>query len=110
MMIDENPNFYFKHLSFAQVLGLTKTWEKKFAKIDVPQPSWYIVPSYGMYSLARMNNVSTSLNKSLNVPLEKYCPRCKEWFLIFWLPGLLEVAPRWRRWSLVKLKIRIVGS
>lgn len=72
MMIDENPNFYFKHLSFAQVLGLTKTWEKKFAKIDVPQPSWYIVPSYGMYSLARMNNVSTSLNKSLNVPLEKY--------------------------------------
>ncbi|MDC7242732.1 MAG: DUF2207 domain-containing protein [Sphaerochaetaceae bacterium] len=71
-MIEENPAFYFKHLSFALVLGLTKTWEKKFAKIEVPQPSWYICPVYGYYSINRINKVSSSLNKSLNVPLNEY--------------------------------------
>ncbi len=71
-MIEENPSLYFKHLSYALVLGLTRTWEKKFAKIEVAKPSWYICPAYGYYSLSRMNNLSTSLNKQLNVPMSEY--------------------------------------
>ena len=71
-MIEDNPDFYFKHLSYALVLDLTNTWEKKFAKIEVTKPNWYICPSYGYYSFARMNNLSSSLNKQLNVPMTEY--------------------------------------
>jgi len=71
-MIEENPEFYFKHLGFAQVLNLTKVWEKKFANINIVQPSWYICPTYGLYTYSRINNVSTSLSKSLDVPLAEY--------------------------------------
>ncbi len=71
-MIEENPEFYFKHLGFAQVLNLTKVWEKKFAKINIVQPSWYICSTYGLYTYSRINNVSTSLSKALDVPLAEY--------------------------------------
>ncbi|MDC7243741.1 MAG: DUF2207 domain-containing protein [Sphaerochaetaceae bacterium] len=72
LMIKDNPQFYFEHLCYAQVMGLTKTWEKKFAKIEIIQPSWYIVPYYGMYNFSRINNVSNRMNKSFNVPLAQY--------------------------------------
>ncbi len=74
-LVDENPKFYFEHLGYAQVMDLTKTWEKKFARIDMIQPSWYICPTYGLYTYARINNVSSSLNKSLNVPLAAYAQK-----------------------------------
>ena len=71
-MIEEDPSFYFKNLCYAQILGLTKTWEKKFAKIKVTQPSWYISSAYGMYAYSRINNVTNSLNSSLNIPIAEY--------------------------------------
>jgi uncharacterized membrane protein len=71
-MIEDNPQLYFKHLSYAQVLDLTKTWEHKFANFEITQPSWYIAPTYGFYSYHRINTISNSLNKSLNVPLAEY--------------------------------------
>jgi uncharacterized membrane protein len=71
-MIEDDPTFYFKNLCYAQVLNLTKTWEKKFAKIKIAQPSWYVSPAYGMYSYARINNVTNRMNSSLNVPIAQY--------------------------------------
>lgn len=72
MMMESNPNFYFKHLSFALILGLTKVWRNKFKKIEVSQPSWYVCPAYGYYSFSRVTKLSSSLNKSLNVPMSEY--------------------------------------
>lgn len=40
-MLQENPELYYEVLPYAQVLGVTDEWEKKFAKITVEPPTWY---------------------------------------------------------------------
>lgn len=42
LMIKENPQYYYKVLSYAIVLGLEETWAKKFASIAIPAPAWYV--------------------------------------------------------------------
>ena len=41
-MVKENPELYYKVLPYAQVLGVTDVWEKKFASITLPPPDWCI--------------------------------------------------------------------
>ncbi len=40
-MIDRDPAFYYRLLSYAIVLGLEKKWAKKFSSFTVEPPSWY---------------------------------------------------------------------
>ncbi len=40
VMLEENPELYYKVLPYAQVLGVTKEWEDKFKSITLPPPSW----------------------------------------------------------------------
>jgi len=62
LMIKDNPDYYYKVLSYAIVLGLEDTWAKKFASIAVPSPSWYVGDSLiDAYYLSRM---STRMNNS----------------------------------------------
>lgn len=42
MMIDSDPQIFYHVLGFAIVLGLEDVWAKKFAKIAIEQPSWYV--------------------------------------------------------------------
>lgn len=41
-MLEENPELYYKILPYAQVLGVTDEWEKKFEKITLEPPTWYV--------------------------------------------------------------------
>ena len=61
LMIKDNPDYYYKVLSYAIVLGLEDTWAKKFASITVPAPSWYVGDSlvdayFFSHMSSRMNN------------------------------------------------------
>ena len=40
MMIESDPDFYYRTLSYAVVLGLENTWAKKFKDIPLQQPEW----------------------------------------------------------------------
>ena len=40
MMIESDPDFYYKTLSYAVVLGLEDKWAKKFKDIPLQQPDW----------------------------------------------------------------------
>ncbi len=40
-MIDSDPAFYYRLLSFAIVLGLEKKWAKKFSSFTIDPPGWY---------------------------------------------------------------------
>ena len=65
MMIKENPQYYYKVLSYAIVLGLEETWAKKFESITIPAPSWYVgdqvVNAYFFSRMSmRMNNTFRS--------------------------------------------------
>ncbi|MBQ8291145.1 MAG: DUF2207 domain-containing protein [Clostridia bacterium] len=41
-MLEENPELYYKILPYAQVLGVTDEWEKKFENILIEPPTWYV--------------------------------------------------------------------
>lgn len=39
-MLEQNPQLYYDVLPYAQVLGVTKEWEEKFASITIRPPEW----------------------------------------------------------------------
>ncbi|MDE7453834.1 MAG: DUF2207 domain-containing protein [Clostridia bacterium] len=39
-MIEEDPQFYYHILPYAQVLGVSSIWEDKFASITIEPPQW----------------------------------------------------------------------
>lgn len=39
-MLEQNPQLYYDVLPYAQVLGVTKEWEEKFASITIQPPQW----------------------------------------------------------------------
>ena len=40
MMLEQDPQFYYHILPYAQVLGVTDKWEEKFADITIQPPQW----------------------------------------------------------------------
>lgn len=40
MMLEEDPQFYYHILPYAQVLGVSDKWEDKFAELTVEPPQW----------------------------------------------------------------------
>ena len=40
MLLEENPNYYYDILPFAQVLKVTKIWQKKFDGLLTSPPTW----------------------------------------------------------------------
>jgi len=42
LMIEENPELYYKILPYAQVLGVTDVWEDKFKDLTVVPPDWAV--------------------------------------------------------------------
>ena len=41
MLVDEDPEYFGKTLSYAVSLGLAKDWAKKFEGLTLERPSWY---------------------------------------------------------------------
>lgn len=41
-MLEQNPQLYYDVLPYAQVLGVTDAWEKKFEKITIEPPQWCV--------------------------------------------------------------------
>ena len=41
MMLQDNPQYYYDVLPFANVLGVSDIWEDKFKDLTVPPPSYY---------------------------------------------------------------------
>lgn len=52
-LIEEEPQYFYDTLPYAQVLNLTKVWQNKFKDIELPPPVYY--SPYGpAYSIDRM--------------------------------------------------------
>lgn len=58
-MLEENPELYYKVLPYAQVLGVTDVWEKKFANITLAPPTWY-VGDFTLFDYMILNNCMRS--------------------------------------------------
>lgn len=66
MLLSENPDYYYDILPYAQVLGVSGIWEKKFDGLLTAPPDWYYGsgvdrsnPSFGMFMA--MNALSRSM-------------------------------------------------
>lgn len=65
MLIDQDPDFYYRILSYSVVLGLEDKWAKKFDGMIVEQPQWYsgnaAFNAYYMGKMARRMSSSIPL-------------------------------------------------
>ncbi|MDE6504519.1 MAG: DUF2207 domain-containing protein, partial [Clostridia bacterium] len=63
-MIDENPQFYYHVLPYAQVLGVSDKWEEKFKSITVEPPQWATSSMAG--DILTFHMLNRMINRSLN--------------------------------------------
>lgn len=42
MLLEEDPEYYYHVLPYAQVLHVSKIWINKFKDLTVPPPTWYV--------------------------------------------------------------------
>jgi uncharacterized membrane protein YgcG len=64
-MIEEDPQFYYNILPYAQVLGVTDKWQEKFASITLQPPQWMSNPVGTYLEFAIINRSLKSLNTQL---------------------------------------------
>ncbi len=43
-LLDEDPGYFEKTMSYALAFGLLKNWASKFDKLNIPPPNWYSNP------------------------------------------------------------------
>ncbi len=58
-MLEENPELYYKILPYAQVLGVTDEWEKKFENILIEPPAWCTGADYTLFDYMILNRCMT---------------------------------------------------
>ena len=61
-LVEENPKYYYDILPYVYVLNVSDKWVKKFEGINIPQPDWYVVTSFSLYtfnhSMSRMSSLT----------------------------------------------------
>ncbi len=55
VMLKDDPEFYYKILPYAQVLGVSDIWEDKFKDLTVAPPDWAVDPAGTLVSFAIIN-------------------------------------------------------
>ncbi len=57
-LLEDDPQFYYRILPYAQVLDVTDKWEKKFADLTVPPPYWaYGSATHDMFTFIYLNSL-----------------------------------------------------
>lgn len=65
IMIDQDPDLYYRVLSYAIVLGLEDKWAHKFDGMIVNPPLWY--SGYGVFDVYCMTRLASRMNRSIVV-------------------------------------------
>ena len=58
--LEENPELYYKILPYAQVLGVTDEWEKKFENILIQPPTWCTGTDMDLFDIWLLNRCMRS--------------------------------------------------
>ena len=68
MLLEQDPEYYYHILPYAQVLKVTKIWEKKFKDITMEPPTWYdsqLAYSHATFMTDFVNVANTMARASL---------------------------------------------
>jgi hypothetical protein len=64
-MLEQDPQFYYHILPYAQVLGVTEKWQNKFNAMAVEPPQWSTNPVRTYVQLAVINHTIRHLNANM---------------------------------------------
>ncbi|MGN0804931.1 MAG: DUF2207 domain-containing protein [Candidatus Coproplasma sp.] len=65
-MLEDNPELYYNVLPYAQVLGVSDVWEKKFASLTIAPPRWAIGYTHSsVFDFIVFNSVMRSVNRQM---------------------------------------------
>lgn len=71
VMLEQNPELYYKVLPYAQVLGVTKEWEGKFAHILMEPPYWCVGSHMTVFDYMIMHRCMTrAMQTAMRPPQE----------------------------------------
>lgn len=62
-LLEEDPEYFYHILPYAQVLHVSDIWEKKFQDITMPPPSWY--DSRDVYSYTHFHTFMHTMNRDM---------------------------------------------
>jgi len=69
MLLEYNPNYYYDILPYAQVLKVSKIWQKKFDGMLTSPPSWCYGAGMGMdhaaFDMNSMNRIMNSMESNM---------------------------------------------
>ncbi|MBR2780921.1 MAG: DUF2207 domain-containing protein [Eubacteriaceae bacterium] len=65
MLLESNPDYYYDILPYAQVLGVTKQWTKKFDGILIREPQWLDNRSGHVFTYSDYNSMNHSFTDSM---------------------------------------------
>ncbi|MEG1757967.1 MAG: DUF2207 domain-containing protein [Oscillospiraceae bacterium] len=65
MLLEENPEYYYDILPYANVLGVSKIWEKKFDGLLNSPPAWIDGNTNGLSNVLALNMLSNSISRSM---------------------------------------------
>lgn len=63
-LIESDPNYFEKTMSYALAFGLLKEWAGKFASLNIPPPEWYSSPN--AVGIMSMNTFANSFSSSMS--------------------------------------------
>lgn len=66
MLLEENPEYYYNILPYAQVLGVSDIWEDKFKDLNIEAPSWAVNRSSTVFNFIAFNALLRSANRSMS--------------------------------------------
>lgn len=66
MLLADNPQLYYNILPYAQVLGVSDIWEKKFEGLTVAPPQWMSNPVETYFSFVILNRAIRASSRSMS--------------------------------------------
>lgn len=68
-LVDEDPEYFYKILPYAMVLGVTDQWARQFEDIAIDEPSWYVNNTSRRFStiyfVSHLNSTTASISKNM---------------------------------------------
>lgn len=68
-MLESNPEFYYQVLPYAQVLGISDVWQKKFEGLTLEPPVWASSYHGTLFNVIVFNNMFNRINTNMTTAM-----------------------------------------
>ena len=65
-LLEENPQYYYDILPYANVLGVSDIWADKFKDITVPPPAYYTSTHSVLFDIFMFRSITRSIGRSIS--------------------------------------------